>query len=116
MSKNPDGNIYTNDDYDNYARLMLKTNTLYRDNDPSNNYPKSSKGQKWKRILKTIWDNREKYERSGVVVILSDPNALLERLDLLLASKKSGSHGCRKRVSEHMQRIKKTRCFKFEVL
>ena len=88
VSKNPDDNIYTNDDYDNYARLMLKTNTLHRDNDPNNNYPKGSKGQKWKRIVKTIWDNREEYEGKGVVVISSDPNALLERLDLLLVAKK----------------------------
>ena len=56
VSKNPTD--YTDDDYDNYARLILKTNTLHRDNNPDNNYPKSSKGQKWKRILKTIWDNR----------------------------------------------------------
>ena len=95
VSKNPDDNIYTNDDYDNYARLMLKTNTLHRDNNPDSNYPKSSKGQKWKRILKTIWDNRGEYEGSGVVVIPSDPNALLERLDLLLASQEAGHTGVR---------------------
>ena len=81
MSKNPTD--YTDGDYDNYWRLMLKTNTLHRDNNPDSNYPKSSKGQKWKRILKIIWDNREEYEGSGVV-IPSNPNALLERLDLLL--------------------------------
>ena len=49
VSKNP--TYYTDDDYDNYARLMLKTNTLHSDNNPGSNYPKSSKGQKWKRIL-----------------------------------------------------------------
>ena len=91
VSKNPTD--YTDDDYDNYARLMLKTNTLHRDNNPDSNYPKSSKGQKWKRILKTIWDNREEYEGSGFVVIPSDPNALLERLDLLLASQEAGHTG-----------------------
>ena len=52
VSKNPDDNIYTNDNYDNYARLMLKTNTHYHDNNLDSNYPKSSKGQKWKRLLK----------------------------------------------------------------
>ena len=66
---------------------MLKANTLYRDNNPNSNYPKSSKGQKWKILLKTIWDNRRQYEGSGVVVIPCDPNTLLERLELLLASK-----------------------------
>ena len=72
---------------------MLKTNALHRDNNPDNNYPKSSKGQKWKRILKTIWDNRKEYEGSGVIVIPSDPNTLLERLDLLLASQEAGNTG-----------------------
>ena len=95
VSKNPDDNIYTYNDYDNYARLMLKTNTLHRDNNPGSNHPKSRKGQKWKRILKTIWDNRREYEGSGVVVIPSNPNALLERLDLLLASQEAGHTGVR---------------------
>ena len=90
VSKNPDDNIYMYYDYGNCARLILKTNTLYRDNNPKSNYPKSGKGQKWKRILKTIWDNRKEYEGKEVVVIQSDPNAFLERLDLLLANKKAG--------------------------
>ena len=93
VSKNPTD--YTNDDYDNYARLMLKTGTLHRDNNPDSNYSKSSKGQKWKRTLKTIWDNRGRgYEGSGVV-IPSNPNALLERLDILLASQEAGHTGVR---------------------
>ena len=72
---------------------MLKTNALHRYNDPDNNHPKSSKGDKWNKILKTIWDKRREYGGKGVVVIPSDPNALLERLDLLLASKKAGHTG-----------------------
>ena len=35
----------------------------------------------------------KKYKGKGVVVISSDPNALLERLDLLLASKEAGHTG-----------------------
>ena len=68
---------------------MLKTNTLYRDNQPESLYPKSSRSDKWKSI-KCIWNKRGEYEGKGVVVIPSDPNTLLERLDLLLASKKAG--------------------------
>ena len=45
-SKNPDDNIYTNDDYDNYAKLMLKTNALHRNNNPNDNHPKRSSGKK----------------------------------------------------------------------
>ena len=43
--------------------------------------------------LKKKWDNRKEYEGSGVVVIPSDPNALLERLELLLASTEAGHTG-----------------------
>ena len=44
-------------------------------------------------MLKDIWNNRREYKGKGVVVIPSDPNALLERLDLLLASKEAGHTG-----------------------
>ena len=92
VSKNPDDNIHTNDDYDNYAKSVLKTNTLHRNNDPSSKYPKSSKVQKWNRILRTIWNNRKEYEGSGVVVIPCDPNAFRKeftRISLCLYSARS---------------------------
>ena len=46
-----------------------------------------------KKILAPIWARRKEYEGKGVVVIPSNPNALLERLDLLLASQKAGHTG-----------------------
>ena len=91
VSKEPKD--YTDEDKANYAKLMIKTGALHRGNDPENKRPKSSSGYKWKNILKDIWGNRKKYEGSGVIVILSDPNALLERLDLLLASQEAGHTG-----------------------
>ena len=69
---------------------MLKTNALHRDNNPKSTYPKDSRGEKWVRLLSPIWRNRRKYEGEGVLVIPGDPNALLERLDLLLESEKAG--------------------------
>ena len=93
LSKYPDDDIYTYEDYDNYARLMLKTNALYHSNNPDSNYPKSGKSYKWTKILKTILDNRREYEGKRVVVIPGNPNALLERLELLLASKEAGHTG-----------------------
>ena len=81
---------YTDNDKENYAKLMIKTNTLHRKNNPETNCPKSSKGDKWNNIISPIWYNRKKYEGKGVVIIPSDPNMLLERLDLLVASKEAG--------------------------
>ena len=83
---------YTTEDFDNYKRLVIGTNILHRNYDPNNRYPKSS--PKWVTILSPIW---EEYTRvrwgKGIVVIPSDPNALLERLDLLLASQEAGHTG-----------------------
>ena len=91
MEDNP--RKYTREDEDEYGRLLIKTNALHRDFDPNNPKPRSSKSDKWEDILGRIWHNREKYEGKGVVVIPSDPNALLERLDLLFASQDAGHTG-----------------------
>ena len=93
MSKNPDHNTYIRTDYKNYARIMLKTNVLHRWSTSESAYPKSSKSEQWIRLFSPIWYNRRVYDGKGVVVIPSDPNELLERLDLLLASKKADHTG-----------------------
>ena len=95
MSKKPKN--YTDKDYDNYESLMIMTNALHRNNDENNPHPKGSRSAKWVDLLGPIWHRKkggifmfpkkkEGYEGEGVVVIPSDPNALLERLELLLAS------------------------------
>ena len=91
-SKDPDKELIDWDKHDirDYERLMIKTNALHRDNNPKNPYPKGSKSGKWKMVLGPIWENRKKFEGEGVVIMSSDPNALLERFDLLRASKKAG--------------------------
>ena len=92
-SKKPNKDLYKEEDYTDYERLMIKTNALHRDYDPNNPLPRGSKSDKWKFLLGPIWHNREYYEGKGIVILSSDPNALLERLDLLLASQKAGHTG-----------------------
>ena len=41
----------------------------------------------------TFGNNQKKYEGKGIIIMPSDPNALLERLDLLLASQEAGHTG-----------------------
>ena len=41
VSKEP--KYFTKEDYENYANSMVETNSLYRDNNPENKHPKSSK-------------------------------------------------------------------------
>ena len=70
---------------------------MRRDNDPDNPRPKSSKSWKWNNVVKKIWDNKDVFEGEGTktIVIPSNPNALLERLDLLMASREAGNTGTR---------------------
>ena len=94
---------------------MEKTYVLHRDNNPKSPYARSSGGKKWNDILTYIWHTRkfpkkgeyEGYEGEGVVVIPSDPNALLERLDLLLASQEAGHTGVRNELVSICDELKR---------
>ena len=105
---------FTDEDYDDYEDLMVITNALHRNNDEDNPHPKGNhKSFKWEKVVRPIWYRKKggvfrnpkkgfeyrgeiKYPTGkGVVVIPSDPNALLERLDLLLASQEAGHTGVR---------------------
>ena len=110
-SKNPDKKLidWTKKDRYNYDKLMIKTNALHKGYNP-NRGPRSSKGWKWTNILSTIWfgeEPKEGYQGSGVVVIPSDPNALLERLDLLLASQEAGHTGVRNELVSICDELKR---------
>ena len=110
-SEDPDKDLidWTKRDRFNYDRLMLKTNALHKKYN-SRKGPRSSGGNKWKSILSTIWFGekpKEGYEGKGVVVIPSDPNALLERLDLLLASQEAGHTGVRNELVSICDELKR---------
>ena len=99
-------------DEENYVRLLEKTYVLHRGNNPNNPHAKSSGGKKWNNILTYIWHTNKfpkkgEYEGEGVVVIPSDPNALLERLDLLLASQKAGYTGVRNELVSICDELKR---------
>ena len=116
-SKNPQN--FTDEDYDMYEDLMIMTEALHRDNDENNPHPKGNhKSYKWVNIIRPIWyrkkggvyrfpKKKEGYEGEGVVVIPSDPNALLERLDLLLASQEAGHTGVRNELVSICDELKR---------
>ena len=111
-SKNPDKDKidWTKEDRYNYDRLMLKTNALHKNYNTNNKYPRSSSSNKWKYILSPIWygeEPMEGYQGKGLVVIPSDPNALLERLDLLLASQEAGHTGVRNELVSICDELKR---------
>ena len=91
IMKLPNDQVYDDEDYENYAEMLVKANELKRDNVSESRTPKASKSWKLNHLLKQIWSEIDKYEGNGVVIIPSDPNALLDRLDLLMASKGAGN-------------------------
>ena len=114
MKKEPDEKVYDVNDLENYKRLLRKTNVLHHDFNPENPHPRSSVSYKWENILSPIWkEMKEEKEAAkktagkGVVVISSDPNALLERLDLLLASQEAGHTGVRNELVSICDELKR---------
>ena len=108
MSKNPKN--FTEVDYDNYRYLITTSKVLHRGDNPKNPYPKASGSYKWVYLLRPIWfglEPKKGYEGEGVVVIPSDPNALLERLDLLLASQEAGHTGVRNELVSICDELKR---------
>ena len=106
MSKDPQN--FTDIDYDNYKYLIITSSALHRGNNSANPYPKASGSYKWKFLLGPIWHSKKKgYEGEGVVVIPSDLNALLERLDLLLASQEAGHTGVRNELVSICDELKR---------
>ena len=105
MNENPQN--FTEEDYLNYGRILKQTNSIYHGNNPMSNQPKGNKGDKWKKLIRPFWDEI-KYEKggkggkggkgdpkpgtsgTGLKILPSDPNALIDRFDLLFSSKKAG--------------------------
>ena len=65
---------YTEEDYLNYGRILKQTNSIYQGNNPNdpkdpskpNTHPKSSKGEKWKKLISPIWEKiKPKPEEKG---------------------------------------------------
>ena len=129
-SKNPKLENYTKEDLSKYQRLVILTNTAYRNNNPTQNYPKHNKGNKWKNIIKPIWlaiqeqKDKEDYKEfeepedddpqpgtsgSGLKILPSDPNALIDRFDLLFSSQKAGHTGVRNEIVAILDELKRQR-------
>ena len=127
-SKNPNPENYTEEDLSKYQRLVILTNAAYRNNNPNQNYPKQSKGNKWKKIIKPVWlaiqeqKDEEEYKEfkepdedepqpgtsgTGLKILPSDPNALIDRFDLLFSSKKAGHTGVRNEIVAILDELKR---------
>ena len=121
ISNNPQEGAITDEDYLNYGKLLIQTNAIYQNNDPNNPKPKSSKSNKWKNLIKPIWKdikkrkaNKDEEENddpqpsgSGLKILPSDPNALIDRFDLLFSSQKAGHTGVRNEIVAILDELKR---------
>ena len=118
---------YTEEDYLNYGRILKQTNAIYHDYNPKSNKPRSSKGEKWGKLIKPIWEEIEKESKgkggkggkggekdpkpstsgTGLKILPSDPNALIDRFDLLFSSKKAGHSGVRNEIVSILDELKR---------
>ena len=128
-SKDPKN--YTEEDLNKYRQLVILTNTAYRGNNPNQNNPKSSGSNKWRYIIKPIWEAIKEQEKaeveykefeepddpqpgtsgvipgSGLKILPSDPNALIDRFDLLFSSKKAGHTGVKNEIVSILDELKR---------
>ena len=117
-SKTPKPENYTEEDLTKYRQLVILTNAAYRNNDPTQIFPKSSRGKKWKKLIKPIWEAIKKQQKDeegdayelvgeGLKILPSDPNALIDRFDLLFSSKKAGHTGVRNEIVSILDELKR---------
>ena len=122
-SKNPDKSKYGEEDLEIYAKLLIRSNALHRNYDPDNKRPLSSPGNKWKKLLSPIWKNKHLFKEeeeeeedddpqpstsgTGLKILPSDPNALIDRFDLLFSSKKAGHTGVRNEIVSILDELKR---------
>ena len=133
ISQDPQEGKITEEDYKNYVRLLTQTNAIYQKNDPNQNKPKSSKSNKWKILIKPIWKDikerkakeeaEEEAEKetedededdpqpstsgTGLTILPSDPNALIDRFDLLFSSQNAGHTGVKNELVSILDVLKR---------
>ena len=115
MKDEPQEGIYTEDDYLKYGKILKQTNAIYQGNNPDQNKPKSSKSSKWKYLINPIWKDIKKQKDdpqpgtsgSGLKILPSDPNALIDRFDLLFSSQKAGHTGVRNEIVAILDELKR---------
>ena len=115
VTKDPQEGKYTEDDYLNYINLLVQTNTIYQGNNPNSLKPKSSSSKKWSTLISPVWAHIRESKKhlskekggKGLKFLSSDPNALIDRFDLLFSSQKAGHTGVRNEIISILDELKR---------
>ena len=83
------------EDLQNYSKIIFNTGAIYSQSNP--NKPKASRSEKYRKVIKPLWDkfiSDTKVKKDyGVIILPSDPNALIERFTLSVAAWYAGNKG-----------------------
>ena len=130
-SKNiPDKSEYTPEDLVSYSYIMMKTNTARNKYNPRGQY-RGGSNRKMKELIKPFvrelendnTDNKINFrnkviehfelvgevEGEGLTILPCDPNALIDRFDLLFTSQKAGHTGVRNGIISILDELKRQR-------
>ena len=119
MSDDPQN--FTEGDFHNYGELLINTNAIPQKRNP--NRPKSSTSPKWTKIVSPVWKEIKRRKQlktieeeddpqpgtsgTGLKILPSDPNALINRFDLLFSSQKAGHTGVRNEIISILDELKR---------
>ena len=90
---------YTDQDYEHYKEILIKSDALYQNNDPTQKRVKSSSGAKYNNLIKPIWSQIK--TGSGIkqyntlpkeFVWVDDVRKLVDRLLVIAGEENAGNH------------------------
>ena len=88
---------FTDEDLKNYSKIIFNTGAIFSEANP--NKPKASRSEKYRKIIKPLWDKFKSETKGkkgyGVIILLSDPDALMQRFTLSVAAWHAGNTGSR---------------------
>lgn len=119
LKKDVNLNLVTDSDMQNYKSMLLDTNAHRRDYEPSKPI-KSNKGQKYLQVIKPLFKLKnavhgkglpllKKWRKNVDLVYWDDPNELVERLKLLIASRDAGNTGLDNEIISIIEELRESK-------
>lgn len=118
LKKDVDLSLVTDSDMQNYKSMLLDTNAHRRDYEPSKPI-KSNKGQKYLQVIKPLFKLKnvvgkglpvvKKWRKNVDLVYWDNPNELVERLKLLIASRDAGNTGLDNEIISIIEELRESK-------
>jgi len=114
---------FTDGDFEKYKDILIKTNAMYRNNNPASRRPKSSASWKWVNIVSDVWKEFKQQPTSGKGLLVDtnkaveykyvdDVDKLCDRIQFIQAEEAAGNNsfhneklGIAKFVSDKIEKL-----------